>query len=253
MASRKSLASNDGDGNDGNGVDDNEEEENRNDCDEEENGDGDQEEGTRNTPSVDSDVDPPGYEHRYDDSYGGFIGGQLEWEEIQRERNENDADSPVSGDKRSHSRMAPAVPLRLPIKVHATTGAKPRAGDYEVAVQTLLAEAIPLYRGYLSTETPYPGPMEEMRWAKRSWKDSCEECDIHMTFNGEIIKLVSDALDWWSVLLDCTHLSERSPIAAHTSVAESKLKSSLMSRTCTGLSQQTNQKRLKTTSSWFVN
>ena len=46
-------------------------------------------------------------------------------------------------------------------------GAKPKAGDYEVAVQKVLGEAIPLYCGYLSTVTLYPGPMKEMRWAKK--------------------------------------------------------------------------------------
>ena len=90
--------------------------------------------------------------------------------------------------------------MRKPVKVHATTGAKPKAGDYEVAVQNILAEAIPRYRGYLSTDTPYPGPMEEMRWAKKSWKEGCDECDIQMAFNGEIIKLVSDLFNRCAIL-----------------------------------------------------
>lgn len=123
------------------------------------------------------------------------MGGQLKWEAIQcehREHHENNASSPNCSNKCSCSHMGPAVQLHKPIKVHATMGAKPKAGDYKVAVQTVLAEVIPLYCGFLSTETPYPGPMEEIRWAKKSWKDSCKECDVQMAFNSEIIKLVSD-------------------------------------------------------------
>jgi len=69
-------------------------------------------------------------------------------------------------------------------------GARPKARDYEVAVQKVLAEAIPLYRSYLSEDTPYPGPMEEIRWAKKSWRDACEECETWMASNDKIVKLV---------------------------------------------------------------
>ena len=41
-----------------------------------------------------------------------------------------------------------------------STGMKPKAGDYEIAVKKVLSEAIPRYRGYLSMSAPYPGPME---------------------------------------------------------------------------------------------
>jgi hypothetical protein len=94
------------------------------------------------------------------------------------------------GDKRPHSSTVSAIKWRKPVKVHATTGVRPKAGDYEVAVQKILAEAIPLYRGYLSTVTPYPGAMLEIRWAKKTWKDSCEDCETWMIPNDEIIKLV---------------------------------------------------------------
>jgi len=99
--------------------------------------------------------------------------------------------SPRCGDKRPHSSTVSAPRWRKPVKVHVTTGAKPKAGDYEIAVQKVLGEAIPLYRGYLSLVTPYPGPIDEMRWAKKCWKDSCEECETRMAYNDEIIKLVS--------------------------------------------------------------
>ena len=52
-----------------------------------------------------------------------------------------------------------------------TTGAKPKAGDYEVAVQNILTIAISFYCGYLSGEDPYPGSITEMRWAKKAWRD----------------------------------------------------------------------------------
>jgi hypothetical protein len=32
-----------------------------------------------------------------------------------------------------------------------------------------------------------PGPMEEMQWAKKSWKEGCDECNIQMAFNSKII------------------------------------------------------------------
>ena len=208
MATCKSLANNYDNGDNGNyndddtngNVDDNignnnnidgNEDKDEDDADNNNNNDTDEEEN-HNGFGINSDSNPPHYDH-YDTS--NFMGGQLEWEAIQREcheHHENNASSPNCGNKCSRSHMGPAVQLHKPIKVHTTTGAKPKAGDYEVTVQTILAEVIPLYRGYLSTETPYPGPMEEMRWAKKSWKDSCEECDMQMAFNSEIIKLVSD-------------------------------------------------------------
>ena len=142
-----------------------------------------------------------------------FVGGQLELQQLIEARHcechdewDGDQDegydtvSPSCGEKRSHSHITSAGQLRKPVKVHATTGSKPKAGDYEVAVQNIIAEAICHYRGYLSTETPYPGPMEEMRWAKKSWKDGCDECDIQMAFNSEIIKLVSDPFNQCAVL-----------------------------------------------------
>ena len=91
-----------------------------------------------------------------------------------------------AGDKRPHSSTVSAPRWRKPVKVHVTTGAKPKAGDYEIAVQKVLGEAIPLYRGYLSLVTPYPGPIDEMRWAKKCWKDSCEECETRMAYSGLI-------------------------------------------------------------------
>jgi hypothetical protein len=120
-----------------------------------------------------------------------FINQLEEWEEATNDEDNSTSGSPSCGDKRPHSSTVPAHVWHKPIKVHVTTGMKPKAGDYEVAVQKVLSEAITLYRGYLSMVTPYPGPMEELRWAKRSWKDGCEECETQIAPNDKIIKLVS--------------------------------------------------------------
>jgi hypothetical protein len=144
---------------------------------------------------VHNDID--GINHNVDESHGPdgddlniFVNQLEEWEEAADSEDNSTSGSPSCGDKRPRSSTVPARLWRKPIKVHVTTGAKPKAGDYEVAVQKVLGEAIPLYCGYLSVVTPYPGPMEEMRWAKRSWKDGCEECETRMAPNDKIIKLV---------------------------------------------------------------
>jgi Domain of unknown function (DUF6532) len=95
------------------------------------------------------------------------------------------------GAKRSHYTTSADSEWRQPVKIHATrAGAKPKAGDYEAAVQNILSSTISIYHGYLCTVTPYPDPMEEIRWAKRAWKAECEECEAKILNNGEIIALV---------------------------------------------------------------
>jgi len=120
-----------------------------------------------------------------------FVNQVEEWEEAVNNDDDSTFSSPGCGDKRPHSSTVSARWWRKPVKVHITTGVKPKAGDYKVAVQKVLGEAIPLYHSYLSMVNPYPGPMEEMRWAKKSWRDGCEECETQMAPNDEIIKLVS--------------------------------------------------------------
>jgi hypothetical protein len=95
------------------------------------------------------------------------------------------------GDKRRHSHTGLTSQWRDPVKINLTTGVRPKARDYEAAVQTVLAEAIPLYHRFLSLVTPYPASMDELRWAKKSWKDACEKCETLMAPNNEIIKMVS--------------------------------------------------------------
>jgi hypothetical protein len=104
--------------------------------------------------------------------------------------NDDRSPSPGTGDKRPHSPVGGEHTWRQPVKVHTTIGAKPKAGDYEVAVQNILTVAIGFYRGYLSGEDPYPGSITEMRWAKKAWRDGCDECGARIHHNGEIIKLV---------------------------------------------------------------
>jgi hypothetical protein len=116
------------------------------------------------------------------------------------------------GDKPPHS-LTGSDQWRKLVKVHRTTGVKPRAGDYEVAVKKVLGRAIPRYRGYLSTYSPYPSTMEEIRWAKKSWNDACEDCEVQVAPNNEIIKLVSDS-DLVYVTL-CTHLSQITSCSSH--------------------------------------
>ncbi len=116
-----------------------------------------------------------------------------EWEE--REDDEGNTMSPSCGDKCPHSHTGsgggPSYKWCKPVKVYATTGAKPKAGNYEVVVQKVLNEAIPLYCSYLSMVNPYPEPMDKIRWVKKSWRDACEQCETHMAPNNKIIKLVS--------------------------------------------------------------
>jgi hypothetical protein len=111
-------------------------------------------------------------------------------EEDNEEGNTDHSPSPQIGNKCPHSPMGTQGNWRLPIKVHVMTGAKPKAGDYEVAIQNILSVAICIYCGYLCTETPFPGLMVEVRWTKRAWLEGCEECEARIQFNSEIIKLV---------------------------------------------------------------
>ena len=97
---------------------------------------------------------------------------------------------PDVGDICPHSPAGSESDWQNPVKIHATRGSKPKAGDYEVAVQNVLSSAIGIYRGYLSTVNPYPDPREEVRWALRAWKAGCEECDSRILSNREIIKLI---------------------------------------------------------------
>jgi hypothetical protein len=135
------------------------------------------------TNDIEDDID-----YDVDESPGSY-GNNLNDFENELEEWEDDEISPGCGHKRP--RTGSAHSWRKPVKVHVTTGMKPKAGDYEIAVKKVLSEAIPRYRGYLSMSAPYPGPMEEMRWAKKSWKSGCEECLTRMAPNNEIITLVS--------------------------------------------------------------
>jgi hypothetical protein len=95
------------------------------------------------------------------------------------------------GAKHSHSTTSTNSEWCWSVKIHATRrGVKPKAGDYEVAVQNILSSTISIYHGYLSMITPYPDPMKEIRWAERAWKAGCEECKVKILYNGEIIALV---------------------------------------------------------------
>lgn len=70
------------------------------------------------------------------------------------------------------------------------TGSKPNAGNYKVVAQKILDEAIALYCGYLSTVMLYPGSMDEIRWANKSWKGGCDKCETEMKANDKITRMI---------------------------------------------------------------
>lgn len=148
-----------------------------------------------------------------EDTVEGPEGQSDKGDNFEPERVETDGHSSLNySDKPTYS-LTGSDQWRKPVKVHPTTGVKPKAGDYEVVVQKVLGRAIPRYRGYLSTYTPYPSAMEEIRWAKKSWKDGCEDCDVQVAPNSEIIKLVSDS-DLVYVTR-CTYLSQITSRSSH--------------------------------------
>jgi hypothetical protein len=77
------------------------------------------------------------------------------------------------------------------VKLYKSKG-KPKAGDYEPHVQALLKLAIFLFRGRLSTVTPFPDPVVAMGWAKDCWEEGCKMCEnTSIPYNSEVLKLVS--------------------------------------------------------------
>ena len=102
--------------------------------------------------------------------------GDVDEERKDGQDSEDDSASPSCSDKRSHKDLAAYSQWCEPVKIHATTSRKPKAGDYKLAAQKVLTEAISLYRGYFSMGTPYSSPMDKMSWAKKSWQDACKEC-----------------------------------------------------------------------------
>jgi hypothetical protein len=102
--------------------------------------------------------------------------------------------SPSCGDKhpRSLTDSDQLRSVRQPVKLHVTTGTKPKAGDYEVAVKAIIMEANTLYRGHLSVKTPYPTLVEEADWAASSWDYGCKKCHTQMACNDELIGMVRD-------------------------------------------------------------
>lgn len=121
----------------------------------------------------------------------------------QEEYNNNNVaarSSPSCGDKRPRSPTG-LDQLRQPVKLYVTTSARPKVGDYELAVKAILAEANILYRGHLSMRTPYPTSLEEATWAANSWEWGCKKCKTKMAYNNDMIAMVSDINYSLSVLL----------------------------------------------------
>jgi hypothetical protein len=112
--------------------------------------------------------------------------------------------------------------FRKAIKVKSSRG-KPKADDWEPDVQGVLAEAILSYETRLVTLGFFPDHMQEVTWAKAAWLDGCEECDVKIYHNTELIKLV-----WICVVTlfeSRTNSSVNSlPVEEHIFVASSRPK-----------------------------
>jgi hypothetical protein len=99
-----------------------------------------------------------------------FVNQVEEWEEAIDNKDDSISDSLCYGNKHPHlSTLAvSAYQWCKPVKVYIITGEKPKAGDYEVTIQKVLSEMISLYCGYLSMVNLYPGPIEQIKWVKKS-------------------------------------------------------------------------------------
>ncbi|OBZ69791.1 hypothetical protein A0H81_10158 [Grifola frondosa] len=84
--------------------------------------------------------------------------------------------------------------IRKARKIQASVG-KPKAADYEEAAQEVLATAIKIFIGYLSTDNPYPDKMKELTYAKQAWSEACEWTGIQLESNTELIRMVA-AYSW---------------------------------------------------------
>ncbi|OBZ72971.1 hypothetical protein A0H81_07163 [Grifola frondosa] len=82
------------------------------------------------------------------------------------------------------------VYVRKARKIQASIG-KPKAADYEPAAQEVLAAAIKIFVGYLSTNHPYPDKMQELTFAKQAWTEACETTDIQLEVNSELTRMIS--------------------------------------------------------------
>jgi hypothetical protein len=71
-------------------------------------------------------------------------------------------------------------------------GGRPKAADWPIEVQEVLASGIAHYRALLSTINPYPDHLTEITWAKRAWHEGCTANDIEIGHTPELLKLVRD-------------------------------------------------------------
>ncbi|OBZ67923.1 hypothetical protein A0H81_12301 [Grifola frondosa] len=113
----------------------------------------------------------------------------------------HDPDSPEDecqeDEEEHHHVSAPStdtIYIRKARKIQASVG-KPKAADYEEAAQEVLATAIKIFIGYLSTDNPYPDKMKELTYAKQAWSEACEWTGIQLESNTELIRMVA-AYSW---------------------------------------------------------
>jgi hypothetical protein len=114
--------------------------------------------------------------------------------------------SPQAGQKRPRCDSDPAQPepdineFRKAIKEKNSRG-KPKADDWELDVQEILAKAIVSYETRLATQGLFPDHMEEVTWAKMAWLDGCRDCGLKIHHNSELIKIVSFILYQYLILM----------------------------------------------------
>ena len=111
--------------------------------------------------------EPSGNDYPYVGKYDDYMVDNLDQgyqDEDDMEQDDSLLTSPDVGDKHPHSPASSESEWRNPVKIHATKGSKPKASDYEVAIQNVLSSAIGICRGYLSTVNPYSDPRKEVRW-----------------------------------------------------------------------------------------
>jgi hypothetical protein len=85
---------------------------------------------------------------------------------------------------------SPAPAIKRARRIRESTSKSLRISDYEPVAQRVFALAVKSYKAFLSTEEGYPDKLQELTFAKQSWKVACKRAGIEMEHNEEIIKMV---------------------------------------------------------------
>ena len=115
-----------------------------------------------------------------DDEEEGFV----------EDDNRGHSQSPQVGQKRLLARtITPNGMARKLIKVQEGKG-KPKAEDWEPAVQDVIPGGFFSYKNKLVSETPNPNHMQRIVWEKAAWQDGCRKSEVKIYHNGELLKIV---------------------------------------------------------------